>query len=328
MRRREFIAGLGSAAAWPLTAEAQQPAMPVIGYLNPSTLDDAAANWLRAFRQGLKQGGGYVEDENIAVEYRWGENRPDRLPVLAAELVRRRVNVIAVISAPASLAAAKATATIPTVFMVPEDPVRLGLVTSLSRPGGNRTGVNFFSVELAAKRLDLLRTLVPAAARVAVLLNPAEPTIATANLREVEAAASAVGLQIRVLNASTSAEIDAAFATFASERPDALFISSGPFFTNRRVQLAHLATRHGIPAIGGSRPYTEVGGLMSYGTSQTDTHRQAGVYVARILKGEKPADLPVVQSTKFEFVINGQTARTLGLTIPETLLATADEVIQ
>jgi putative tryptophan/tyrosine transport system substrate-binding protein len=327
MRRREFIAGLGCAAASPLATQAQQAALPAIGYLSPSTLDSAAASYLRAFREGLRLGG-YIEGQDIAVEYRWGEDWPDRLPVLAADLVRRHVNVIAVVSAPASLAAAKATATIPTVFMVPEDPVRLGLVTSLSRPGGNRTGVNFFSVELAAKRLDLLRTLVPAAARVAVLLNPAEPTIATANLREVEAAASAVGLQIRVLNASTSAEIDAAFATFASERPDALFISSGPFFGTRRVQLAHLATRHGIPAIGGSRPYTEVGGLMSYGTSQTDTHRQAGVYVARILKGEKPADLPVVQSTKFEFVINAQTARTLGLTIPETLLATADEVIQ
>src|SRR5262249_54669025 len=204
---------------------------------------------------------------------------------------RRRVNVIAALSAPASLAVAKATALIPTVFMAPEDPVRLELVTSLSRPGGNRTGVNFFAAELAAKRLELLRALLPTAARVAVLLNPAEPTIAAANLRDVEAAASAMGLQIRVLNASTSAEIDAAFATFANERPDALFISSGPFFLTRRVQLAHLATRYGIPAIGGSRPYTEVGGLMSYGTSQTDTHRQAGIYAARVLKGAKPADL-------------------------------------
>jgi putative ABC transport system substrate-binding protein len=230
--------------------------------------------------------------------------------------------------APASLAVAKATATIPTVFMVPEDPVRLGLVTSLSRPGGNRTGINFFSAELASKRLELLRTLVPATTRVAVLLNPAEPTIAAANQRDVEAAASAMGLQIRVLNASTSAEIDAAFATFASERPDALFISSGPFFGNRRVQLAHLATRYGIPAVGASRTYPEVGGLMGYGTNQADTHLQAGLYVGRILKGAKPADLPVVQSVKFELVINHQTARTLGLTVPPTLLAIADEVIE
>jgi putative ABC transport system substrate-binding protein len=298
-------------------------AMPVIGFLS-TTSPEPNADIVHAFRRGLKDTG-YVEGENIAIEYRWGEVRPDRLPALAAELVRRNVNVLAVLSAPASLAAAKATTTIPTVFMVPEDPVRLGLVTSLSRPGGNRTGVNFFSVELAAKRLDLLRMLVPAAKRVAVLLNPAEPTIAAANLRDVEAAASAMGLQIRVLNASTSAEIDAAFATFVSERPDALFISSGPFFTSRRVQLAHLATRYGIPASAASRPYTQVGGLMSYGTSQTDTHRQAAFYVARLLKGEKPGDLPVVQSTKFEFVINLQTARLLGIEVPESLLATRME---
>jgi len=328
IRRRDFIALLGGAAVWPLAAMAQQANMPVVGYLSPSAFDDAAASYLRAFRQGLKEGGGYVEGENVAVEYRWGEDQPDRLPSLAADLVRRRVNVIAVLSAPASLAVAKATDTIPTVFMVPEDPVRLGLVVNLSRPGGNRTGINFFSAELAAKRLDLLRTLVPTAARVAVLLNPAEPTIAAANLRDVETAASAMGLQIRVLNASTSAEIDAAFATFAGERPDALFISSGPFFGRRRVQLAHLATRYGIPAVGASRPYTEVGGLMSYGTSQTDTHRQAGIYVARVLKGEKPADLPVVQSTKFELVINLQTAKLLGIDVPPPLLAGADEVIE
>jgi putative ABC transport system substrate-binding protein len=326
IQRREFITLLGGAAAWPLTARAQQPAMPVIGYLNPST-PDGSSDWLRAFRQGLKESG-YVEGENVAIDYRWGENEPDRLPVLARDLVRRPVNVIAVISAPASITTAKATTAIPIVFMVPEDPVRLGLVTSLSRPGGNATGINFFAAELAGKRLGLLRALVPAATRVAALLNPAEPTIAAANLRDVEAAADAMGLQLRVLNASTIADIDAAFATFAKERPDALFISSGPFFGNRRVQLAHLATRHAIPAIGGSRAYPEVGGLMGYGTSQTETHRQAGVYVGRILKGAKPADLPVVQSTKFELVINHQTARTLGLVVPPSLLATADEVIE
>jgi putative ABC transport system substrate-binding protein len=241
-------------------------------------------DWLRAFRQGLKEGGSYIEHENVTIDYRWGENEPDQLPTLAADLVRRRVNVIAVISAPASLAVAKATAAIPTVFMVPEDPVRLGLVTSLSRPGGNRTGVNFFAAELASKRLELLRTLVPAANRVAVLLNPAEPTIAVANRRDVEAAASAMGLQIRVVNATTSAEIDAAFAAFASDRPDALFISSGPFFTNRRVQLAHLATRYGIPAVGGGRAYPEVGGLMGRG----DVNMPAGTRLGRSLDPAPP----------------------------------------
>jgi putative ABC transport system substrate-binding protein len=327
MKRREFIALLGgAAAAWPLAARAQQPAMPVIGYLNAAT-PDGYSDYLRALRQGLKESG-FVEGANVAIDYRWGENEPDRLPVLAAELVRRRVNVIAATSAPASLAVAKATATIPIVFMVPEDPVRLGLVGSLSRPGGNATGVNFFSAELGAKRLELLRALVPAATRVAVLLNPAEPTIAAANRRDVEAAAGAMGLQIRLLNASTVAEIDAAFATFASERPDALFISSGPFFSTRRVQLAHLATRHAIPSVHGSRSYPEVGGLMSYGASLTEAHRQAGVYLGRILKGTKLAELPVVQSTKFEIVINASTARTLGLTVPPSLLALADEVIE
>jgi putative ABC transport system substrate-binding protein len=327
MKRREFITLFGgAAAAWPLAARAQQPAMPVIGYLNAAT-PDGYSDYLRALRQGLKESG-FVEGANVAIDYRWGENEPDRLPVLAAELVRRRVNVIAATSAPASLAVAKATATIPIVFMVPEDPVRLGLVGSLSRPGGNATGVNFFSAELGAKRLELLRALVPAATRVAVLLNPAEPTIAAANRRDVEAAAGAMGLQIRLLNASTVAEIDAAFATFASERPDALFISSGPFFSTRRVQLAHLATRHAIPSVHGSRSYPEVGGLMSYGASLTEAHRQAGVYLGRILKGTKLAELPVVQSTKFEIVINASTARTLGLTVPPSLLALADEVIE
>jgi len=328
MRRREFITLVGSAAAaWPLTARAQQRPTPVIGYVSTTPRD--REDDLRAFRQGLKEGGGYIEGENVTIEYRWGENEPNRLPMLAADLVQRRVNVIVATSAPTALVVAKATTTIPTVFMVAEDPVRLGLVTSLSRPGGNRTGVNFFVAELASKRLELLRTLVPAAKRVAVLLNPAEPTIAAANLRDVEAAAGAMGLQIRVLNASTSTEIDAAFAVIAHERADALFISSGPFFGNRRLQLAHLATRHAIPAIAsGGATYPEVGGLMGYGTNIADRFRQAGVYVGRILRGAKPADLPVVQSTKFELVINHQTARTIGLTVPPTLLAIADEVIE
>jgi len=327
VKRRAFIALLGGAAAtWPLAAYAQQPAMPVIGYLNASVADGYADD-LRAFRQGFKESG-YIEGENVVIDYRWGENQPDRLPAMAADLVRRQVNVIAAASAPASVAAAKATASTPIVFLVPEDPVRLGLVTSLSRPGGNATGINFFAAELATKRLEFLRAVVPAIKRVAVLLNPAEPTIAAANRRDLEAAADAMGLQIRFFNASTITEIDAAFAAFASDRPDALFISSGPFFASRSVQLAHLATRHGIPAIGGPRRYTEVGGLMSYGASLTEAHRHAGIYVGRILKGARPADLPVVQSSKFELVINASTARMLGLSMPPALMATADEVIE
>jgi len=326
LKRREFITLLGGAAVtWPLAARAQQTAMPVVGYLNPAT-PEGFSDYLRALRQGLKESG-YVEGENLAIEYRWAENAPERLPLLAADLVRRQVKVI-VAFGPASMAAAAATTTIPIVFGVPEDPVRLGLVASLARPGGNATGVNFFSAELAAKRLEFLREFVPTVKRVAVLLNPAESTIAAANLRDVEAAAGAVAVQIRILNASTIAEIDTAFATLASERSDALLISSGPFFLNRVVQIAHLATRYAIPAIGSPRAYPQVGGLMSYGTSFTDAHRQAGVYVGRILKGAKPADLPVVQSSKFDLVINASTARMLGLTVPDKLLVAADEVIE
>jgi ABC-type uncharacterized transport system substrate-binding protein len=331
MRRREFISLLSGAAAaptllWPRTARAQQAPMPVVGYLNAGTLSSYSDS-LRSFRQALKDSG-YVEGETVAIDYRFAENHADRLPELAAELVRRRVNLIVASSAPGAVAAAQATATIPTVFIVPEDPVRLGLVTSLARPGGNATGINFFAAELAAKRLELLRALVPGAKRVAALMNPAEPTIFAANRRDVEAAASAMELQLRLINASTIPEIDAAFAALASERPDALFISSGPFFGNRSVQVAHLASRHAIPAISARREYAEVGGLMSYGTSLTEAHRQAGFYAGRILKGAKPADLPVVQSTKFELVINASTARMLGLTVPTSLLATADEVIE
>jgi len=330
MHRRSFLTLLGgAAAAWPLAARAQQPALPTVAYLSSTPPDRSEyADHLRAFRQGLKEGGGYVEGESVAIDYRWGDNEPDRLPTIAADLVHRRVNVIAVLSAPAALAIAKATSTIPTVFMVADDPVGLGLVASLARPGGNRTGVNFFAAELASKRLELLRTLVPTAKRVAVLLNPAEPTIAASNLRDVSAAATAMGLQLRILNASTIPEIEAAFVTIANERIDALFISSGPFFGDRRLQMAHLATRHAVAAIGPSRSYPDVGGLIGYGTSLVDSHRQAGVYVGRILKGVKPAELPVVQSTKFELVINAWAARLLGLTVPPTLLAIADEVIE
>jgi putative ABC transport system substrate-binding protein len=328
MRRRQFITLLGSAAAaWPLAAHAQQPVMPVIGYLNSVTPEGYPSDYLSALRQGLKESG-YVESENVAIEYRWAENQPERLAALAADLVRRQVKVIVAWGPPASMAAVRATATIPIVFAVPEDPVRLGLVASLARPGGNATGVNVFAAELAAKRLEFLREFVPSVSRVAVLLNPAEPTIAAANLRDVEAAATALAVQIRVFNASTIAEIDTAFAALASERPDALFVSSGLFFLIRRVQIAHLATRYAIPAIASPRAYPEAGGLMSYGTNLSEAHHQVGIYVGRILKGAKPADLPVVQSTKFELVINASTARMLGLNVPPSLLATADEVIE
>jgi ABC-type uncharacterized transport system substrate-binding protein len=327
VNKRDFITLLGSAtAAWPLAARAQQPAISVIGYFNSGTPEGFSGH-LRALRQGLKESG-YVEGENLAIEYRWAENQAGRLRELAAELVRRQVKVIAAMGPPASMAAGKATTTIPIVFGVSEDPVRLGLVASLARPGGNATGVNFFSAELAAKRLELLREMVPTAKRVAVLLNPAEPTIAAANLQDVERAASVMAIQIRIFNASTIAEIHTAFAALASERPDALFISGGPFFVNRLVQIAHLATRYAVPAIASPRAYPEAGGLMSYGTSLSDAHRQAGVYVGRILKGAKPADLPVVQLTKFELVINSSAATILGLTVPDKLLAAADEVIE
>jgi putative ABC transport system substrate-binding protein len=327
LKRREFITLLGGAAGWPLAARAQQPAMPVIGFLNP-TSPDAIADLLRAFRQGLKDTG-YIEGENVAIEYRWAENQIDQLSALVAELVHRQVAVIATIGGPPSAFAAKAaTTTIPIVFLIGEDPARLGLVGSLARPGGNLTGVNFFNTELAAKRLELLRELLPTAKRVAVLVNPAEATNTESVVRDAEGAARAMGLQIQVLNASTSGEIVAAFATVVRERPDALFVGPGPFFTARRVQLALLAAIHRVPAIYPGRQYVEAGALMSYGASLADSCRQVGVYVGRILKGAKPADLPVVQSSKFELAINHQTARSLGLVVPPTLLSIADDVIE
>jgi putative tryptophan/tyrosine transport system substrate-binding protein len=324
--RRDFITLLGgAAAAGPLAARAQQPAMPVVGFLNSTSLD-GSTELLRAFRQGLKDTG-YVEGENVAIEYRWAENQIDRLPALADELVRRKVAVIVAVAG-AAFPAKAATTTIPIVFIAGEDPVRVGLVASLARPGGNLTGINFFSSELGAKRLELLRELVPGAARVAVLVNPANAATTETTLRDVEAAARAIGLQIQVLNASTSREIDAAFATFGRERPDALFVGPDIFFTSRRVQLILMATRHAVPAMYSGRQFPEIGGLVSYGASLTDAYRQVGAYTGRILKGTKPADLPVVQSTKFELVINAQAARMLGLTVPQTLLSVADAVIE
>ena len=301
--------------------------MPVIGFLDPRS-PDALTERLRGFRQGLKETG-YVEGDNVTILYRWAENQLDRLPALAAELARRPAAVIVASGGPGvALRAKAAITTIPIVFLAAEDPVRLGLVASLARPGGNLTGINFFSAELVAKRLELLRVLVPAATRVAVLVNPVNISNTESTLRDVEPAARAMGQQIQVLNASTSREIDAAFAPFVRERPDALFVGGDAFLDSRRVQLVQLANHHRVPATYSGREYAEVGGLMSYGSDITDAYRQVGIYTGRILKGAKPADLPVVQSSKFEFIINAQTARMLGLTVPASLLALADEVIE
>jgi putative tryptophan/tyrosine transport system substrate-binding protein len=327
LQRRKFMSLLGGAAAvWPLAARAQQPSMPVIGLLDPRS-PDAMADRLRAFRLGLKDLG-YVEAENVTIIYRFAEDQNDRLPELAAELVRRQVTVIAASATTAAPAAKAATTTIPIAFIAAQDPVRLGLVASLARPGGNLTGINFFSGELAAKRLDLLHDLLPRAVRVAVLVNPADAANTASILRDVEAAARAIGLQVQVLNASTSREINAAFDNVGRDRPDALFVGANTFLNARRIQVVQLAAFHRLPAVYPTRDFVEVGGLMSYGTNVMDAFRQLGIYAGRILKGAKPADLPVVQSSKFDLVINAETARMLGLEVPPTLLARADEVIE
>jgi putative ABC transport system substrate-binding protein len=327
VKRRKFIALIGGAAAWPLVARAQQPRLPVVGFVSTGSADGSAAR-ATAFRKGLNESG-YVEGQNVTVEYHWLEGRSDRLPALMAELVRRQVAVIATpASVVASLAAKAATATIPIVFGVPEDPVRLGLVANLARPGGNATGTNSFSQEVIGKRLRLLHDLVPKAVRFAVLINPGNASSTETTLRYVPEAAATVGLQIQMLNATTIGEIDAAFATLARERPDALFVAPDAFFNSRGVQFATLTARERIPAAYSSREMVAAGGLMSYGADQADMSRQVGVYTGSILKGAKPADLPVLQSTKFQLAINLQTARALNIEVPSGVFSIADEVIE
>ena len=326
MNRREFITLLGgAAAAWPVAARAQQPAMPVVGFVNAGLPD---APLIAGFRKGLNEAG-YVESQNVTVEYHWLAGQFDRLPVLMADLAHRRVAVIATPAGIlASQAAKAATTTIPIVFSVGEDPVKLGLVDSLARPGGNATGINIFTVEVTAKRLGLLHDLVPKSVRIAVLVNPANAPIAETTLRDIPEAARALGLQIHIVNASTSREIEAAFAALVREQADALFVAGDAFFNSRRVQLATLAAHYRIPAAYSLREAVEAGGLMSYGADRADMYRQVGVYTGQILKGAKPAELPVLQSSKFEFVINAQTARLLGIELPNSIQLLADEVIE
>jgi putative ABC transport system substrate-binding protein len=327
MRRREFVTFLGgTVAAWSLAAHAQQAALPVVAFIRDG-LADGSQRYVTAFRKGLNENG-YVEGQNVTVEYHWLEGQYDRLPALLADLVRRQVAVIATPGTLPTRAAKAATATIPIVFGIGDDPVRLGFVASLARPGGNATGINFLVNEVAAKRLRLLHELVPKAARVAVLVNPANAAATENTLRDLHEAAPIIGLQIQVLKATTIGEIDGAFALLARERPDALFVGPDGFFSSRRVQFAILAARERIPAAYTQRGYVAAGGLMSYGTDQLDMSRQVGVYSGRILKGAKPTDLPVQQSTKFEFVINVQTARALSIEVPPSVLSIADEVIE
>jgi ABC-type uncharacterized transport system substrate-binding protein len=326
LRRRDFITLLGgAAAAWPLAARAQQTAMPVIGFLGSSSAADRA-RLVTAFRQGVRETG-YVEGQNVAIEYRWAQDQYDRLPDLAADLVRRQVAVIAAHDSPSAIVAKAATTTIPIVFASGGDPVKLGLVASLNRPGGNVTGITFIVAELGAKQLGLLHELQPGAVRVAVLVDPNYP-LTESFVSDIRAAASSIRKQIEVLEAPTGRDIDAVFASLAQKPVDALLVGPGSLLYNRRVQIVTLATYHRVPAIYSQREWAEAGGLMSYGTSLGDAYRQAGVYTGRVVKGEKPADLPVIQSVKFEFAINLNTAKAFGLSFPPGLLAIADEVIE
>ena len=326
MRRRDFISLLcGAVIVWPLPGRAQQPTMPVIGFLSSGS-PGPYQHLVAGFHQGLKETG-YVEGQNVAIEYRWAEGHYDRLPAMAADLTRRKVNVIAALTTPAALAAEAAAPTIPIIFDTAGDPVRLGLVVSLNRPGRNVTGIAWLGSELVAKRLGLLRDLIPKASLIGLLVNPNDPRTKT-QTKDMQEAAHALGLQIHVLNATSEGEINSAFAKLAELRAGALIVGTGELFNSRPEQLVSLAARQEVPAIYQAREFVAAGGLMSYGASRTDAYRQAGIYIGRVLKGEKPADLPVLQSTKFEFVINLKTAKALGLTVPPSVISIVDEVIE
>ena len=326
MKRREFVSLFGTAITWPLVAHAQQPTLPVVGFLNAASAQNYARQ-LAAFLKGLGESG-YVDGRNVAVEYRWAEDQNDRLPAMAADLVHRQVAVIAATSTPAALAAKAATTTIPIIFELGSDPVQLGLVASLSRPGGNVTGVTNANMGIAPKRLQLLHELLPTARIMALLVNPAEPALAETYTKEVQAAARALGLELHVLNASTEGDFDGVFAKLIQLRAGGLVIGGGAYFTSRTEQLAALSVRHAVPAIYYNRRFAVAGGLLSYGADSTDAYRLAGIYTGRVLKGDKPADLPVQQATKVELYINLKTAKALGLTIPNTLIGRADEVFE
>jgi len=326
MRRREFVTLLGGMAAWPSAARTQQSTMPVVGFLDSRTPEVVAAR-LRGFRQGLKEVG-FVEGENVAIAYEWGEDQNDRLPSLAVDLVRRPVAAIVTSGPPSTYAAKGATTKIPIVFLVGNDPVQLGLTTSLSRPDGNLTGINILNSELMSKRLELLRDVLARVRRVAVLVNPADVSLTEVQLKDVNIAARSMGVEIQVYNANTSAEIFTAFEAIGRDRPDAVLVATTPFLNGRRVQLAQAAAFHRLPAVYAGREYVEVGGLMSYGSNIVDAYRQVGVYAGRLLKGARPADLPIMQTDRLELVINATTARMLGVSLPASLLNRADEVIE